>query len=366
MNWSYIIAAAVALGTAAWVFSGEISGPNQASGSTAQPISAPRPGAPVPAVRVQQSRAEPHLLQVLVRGRSAALRRIEIKAEVQARVVELPVAKGQPVRRGDVIARLAMDDRGARLAEAKALLRQREVEFAAATELAGKGYRAANTLVAGEALLDGARAAVNRLEVEIARTVIVAPFDGVLEDRAAELGSFLKVGDPVATLVDGDPFLIIGQVSEREVGQLTLGQPGTATLVDGSRFEGRLRYLATTADPATRTFRLELEVPNPQRLLRDGMTAEIRLPLRRVPAHLLSPAVLTLNQAGEIGLRAVGADSRVRFHAVRILDDGPAGVWLGGLPEELDVIVVGHEFVADGELVAPQPMASPPAAGAAT
>ena len=182
----------------------------------------------------------------------------------------------------------------------------------------------------GEMDFDAAKAAVARIRTEIDHTLIRAPFDGVVEERFAEIGAYLKVGDNVATVIDRDPMLVVAHVSERDVGGLRPGARGSATLVTGERVSGKLRYVATRADPSTRTFRVELQVVNAQRHLRSGVTTELRLPVGQVTAHFLSPALLALDDEGVIGVRTVNADGVVEFHPAVIVADETDGVWLGG------------------------------------
>src|SRR5690606_21030186 len=104
-------------------------------------------------------------------------RRVEVKSETDARVIELAIDHGSRVKAGDVIARLAAGDRQARLAEARALLAQRRIEYAAAQKLSEKGFRAETQLAATEAELQAAEAAVTVAEVELGYTTIRAPFD---------------------------------------------------------------------------------------------------------------------------------------------------------------------------------------------
>lgn len=354
-----LLALTIALAGALWVASGEygwlvgLSAKEQPqpAGSIAETANAQESRRDLPTVRVMRSVAQTRTREVVVRGRTQANRTVDLKAEVPGQVVELPREKGARVKKGEVIARLSVDERNARLAEAKAMVRQREIEFEAARQLAAKGWRPETQFAANQASLEIARAKVAEMEIEIAKTEIRAPFDGVIERRAAELGSYLQAGDPVATIVDGDPLLVTGQVTEQEVGGLRVGGPGRAQLVTGETVAGALRFIAATAEPETRTFRVELEIPNPDFRLRDGVTAELRMPVDSVSAHLLSPAVLTLDEAGAVGVRIVDENGVVRFQPAQVIADSPQGVWLAGLPEQIDVIVVGQEFVRAGDRV---------------
>ncbi|BBK43151.1 hypothetical protein STVA_31710 [Allostella vacuolata] len=243
--------------------------------------------------------------------------------------------------------------RPARLAEARALLTQREVEFRASRTLSDRGFRADNQHAVAQAQLDAARAMVTRMEVEIRRTKIRAPFPGVLESRTVELGDYVKEGDTVATLVDLDPVIVVGHLTEIERARVQMGQTGTARLATGQEATLRVRYLSANADSATRTFRIELEATNPDLAIIGGVTAEVMLTVGRVSAHRITPALLALDEQGQIGVKTVGEDDKVSFHPIRVLEDGPDGMWVSGLPERVRLISVGHEFVRAGQTVRP-------------
>ncbi|HLB80185.1 MAG TPA: efflux RND transporter periplasmic adaptor subunit [Dongiaceae bacterium] len=354
MKLSYLTAGAVAVAAVAWVLSGQFGPPPEPAEAAGERLAAAAEPA-LPQVRVRRQTAEPRAAEIVLRGRTAAVRAVELRAETRGSVAELLAEKGAAVAAGDVIARLKQDDRLARLREAKALLEQRRIEFDAATKLSAKGYRAETSVAEARAKLEQANAAVAAMEIDIGYTTIRAPFDGVVDARSAEIGDFLDVGDPIATIIDLDPILIVGQISERDVGQAKVGATGAGQLVTGERVAGVLRYVSVVADEATRTFRVELEVANPERRIPHGVSSELRLPLAESLAHRVSPAILTLADDGTIGVKIVTADDVVRFHPVTIVGDGPDGVWLAGLPETVTFVTVGQEFVGDGRRVRPVP-----------
>lgn len=352
MNRSYIMAVLLALGAAAWIASGQF-----ADGGNAPPALKPpadlAAADQVPPVRVRAQTAELRVNRAIVRGRTEAVRTVEVRAETEGRVVEVAVERGDRVVAGQVIARLASEDRPARLKEARALLEQRRLEHEAARRLSKKGFRSETQLAAASAALGTAEAAVDRAEVELDNIQLRAPFDGIVDDRMSDIGDFLKVGDHVARVVDLDPILVVGQVSEREVGGLEVGRSGSARLITGQELSGRLRFVGAMADATTRTFRAELEVANPEGKIPDGITAEIEIPLDQAMAHLVSPAILTLADDGVIGVKTLEAGDTVGFHPVTILESGLEGVWIGGLPEQVTFITVGQEFVTVGQKVKP-------------
>ena len=353
MKKSYIIAAALAVGAAAWVVSGQLEGDRKAEAQKppAQLSMAKR----VPTVRVRSQSAEQRLTEITLRGRTEALQSVDIRAETYGRIVELTIERGARLKEGDLIARLSPEGRPAALREAKALREQRRIEFTAAQKLSEKGFRAETQLAEAEAALEAADAAVRRAEVELENTEIVAPFDGIADDRMIDRGDFVELGDGIARIVDLDPILVVAQVNELDVGRIERGAVGNARLITGVEVAGQVRFVGSMADPQTRTFRVELEVPNPDGAIPDGVSAEVRLPVGEVRAHRVSPAILSLTDAGEVGVKTINADNTVRFRPVEIVDNTLDGVWLTGLPETVTFITVGQEFVTDGQEVRPVP-----------
>ena len=266
-------------------------------------------------------------------------------------MMKTPAEKGTIVRVGDLLATIDSSDRAARLAEAKALLQQRRAESDAAKRLAEKGFAPKLNLAELAANLALAQAQVAAMEVEISRLSIKSPIEGVLDERAIEVGSYLQIADPVATIVDLDPIVLVGFATERDVGQVEIGGAAQARLLDGREVAGKLRFISSRAEQETRTFRIEVEVPNTDYAIRSGLSAELVIPVDAVPAHRISPAILTLGPNGEVGVKLVDDASTVRFTPVQILREGADGLWITGLPQDARMIVVGQDFVLDGQVV---------------
>lgn len=353
MKTSYLVAAGLALAATAWIVSGQFGdGERPAGASVAEGAVGSEPEA-LTAVRVREVTARARTRSITVNGRTEESRRVTLRAETAGPVAETGAEEGRAMKAGDIVVRLDVEDRNARLAEAKALVRQRQIEYRAAAQLAKKGFRADTQLAGARAQLDAAMARTKSMEIDLRRTVIRAPFDGVLETRYVERGDYVRNGDNVASIVDLDPILAVGYVSERNVADIAIGTPGSVRLVDGRRAEGRVRYVASVAEPETRSFRIELEIANPDYGIRAGLTGELNLPLSDIHAHVVSPAVLTLADDGRIGVRIVDGEDRVVFVPVKILADTPQGVWIDGLADGARLITVGHEFVRAGQKVRP-------------
>jgi multidrug efflux system membrane fusion protein len=252
------------------------------------------------------------------------------------------------VTAGDLLCRIDPGGRPALLAEAEARLLEAEANERASAALSERGFTAETAAIANRAALQAAQALVEQARLEIARLEIHAPFDGVLETDTAELGTLLQPGSECATVLALDPIKLTGYVSETNVGALVVGAPVGARLLTGEMLSGRITFVARAADEATRTFRIEAEAPNPDGSIRAGITAEILVAVAGDVGHLLPQSALTLDDDGRLGVRAA-VDGMAQFMPVELLRDTPDGIWVGGLPEALDVIVVGQDFVTDGQ-----------------
>ncbi len=351
MNRSILIAVLIAAGAALWVGSGALSESNQPEVKKG-PAEVSDLGERQQ-VRVLKVEAESYQRSMVLRGSTEADRKVNLRAEAAGRIKTLPFEKGAHIEKGDLLLEIDPQDYPARLREAEALREQRRIEVEAARKLAEKGYRSQTELAAAEAALQAADAAVERAEVALENLKIYAPFSGKLETRQVELGDFLDKGDGVGQLVDLDPIRVVGFANEQQIDDLSVGAEASARLLNGERLEGVIDFISSTAEPGTRTFRVELSVPNADERVPDGITAEMRLPRSTITAHRISPAFLTLADDGRVGVRAVDEESNVVFHPISIVGESREAVWVTGLPKTALVIVVGQEFVREGDPVEP-------------
>ena len=351
MNKSFLIAVILAAGTTAWILSGTF------DQTTAQTLSKPpadlvQNNAPQ-SVRVQVFHARDYQPSLVLTGQSEAVRQASITSETHGAIQELPIEKGRFVKRGTVLATVALNDRAAKLAEAKALLAQREMEYDAARRLSKKGFRAETQLVAHKAALESARARVLQNQLELNKTKIKAPFDGILHTRLVETGTVLRLGDSLGTLLDLSSIIISAEVNEQQVAQLSVGTPARVTLASGQTAHGSIRFIAAGANPGTRTFKIEVLVPNPDRSIPAGMTATLTLDAPPRRAHLVSPGILTLRDDGRVGVFMLTKNDRVRFVPADIIANTSNGLWLAGLPNRAVLVTVGQEFIVDRQDVLP-------------
>lgn len=309
-----------------------------------------KPLSDVPSVRVAELTAAARNATVTVRGRTQALHAVDVRAEIEGVVKAIHFEKGQKVRKGDVLCEIDINDRGAKVAQMNAMVAQTSKELEVAQELYKQGFRSKTQLAQAQAASEAAKAGASTMGIQLANTKIRAPFDGYVDDRYVDVGDYMRAGDKCEMVYAPEPFLAVGAVSEHEVGQISIGDTASATLVTGETVKGKVRFVADRADSTTRTFRIEVELPNAGNALRDGVSADIHIPVKRVAAFHISPGILVLDDAGAVGVRIV-ENGIVRFRPIQIVSDGPDGMWIAGLPERVRIITVGQEFVTDGERV---------------
>jgi len=356
IRFSHLLAVGIAAGVAGWMWTGTYVEGGRADAEGATPPPAERASvadATLFRVSVREIVAEPRRSVLVIRGRTEAEAKVAVRAETSGRVAKRQVREGQRVDKGDVLCTLDRGAREAKVLEARAQLAQARLDHSAATTLNERGFTAQTRVAALKAAMDAAAARLEEEQLELSRTVIEAPIAGIVESPMVETGTILAVGQICATLIDPDPVIAIGQVSERDVNALTPGQNAEVELVTGETVAGRVRYVAPAADSATRTFRVEIEVPNPDGAIRDGITATARVPLVERMAHRISSGILTLADDGTVGVRAVNDADEVTFHPVTILGGDTDGLWVGGLPDRLRVIVAGQDYVIEGQTVEP-------------
>lgn len=324
---------------------GGLNGPNPAA---AKPVSG---AAGLPSVQVKLIPEEVREYDVVLRGRTQATRAVLVKSETSGVVAETPVLQGTTVPKGAVLCRLAVDARQAALDQARANLKSMQLQQQANAELAKKGYRSPTQVLQAQAGADQARAAARAAEIALRQVDVRAPFAGVFDHRDAEVGAYLSPGQSCGAMIELNPLLIVGDVPETDAAKLRVGAPAVATLVDGQTLNGRVRYVAHDADPATRTYHLEITVANPGLAVRSGLSADLRIAAGRGPAHLAPVSALVLDSAGRQGLRYVTADDRVAFAPVTVMEQTPQGAWIRGLSGPTRVITVGQSYVADGQRV---------------
>jgi multidrug efflux system membrane fusion protein len=330
-----------------WVASGMLKAQNENENDSAK-----RKNAEIPLVKVtvENVTADEVTREISLYGRTEPDRIATIRSEVKGLVKEVHVQEGERVSKGQKIISIEKSDVVSRLKSAKATLEQREVELKGAQSLKKQGYQSQTALAQAIANVETAKADMVSYQLAVFKSQIIAPFDGIINVRFVEVGDFLKIGDNIAILVDLDPLVIAANVTEVNVHGLKTQQQATGRMVSGDVLQGKIRYISSISEPGTNTFRIEVEVPNADYSQMAGISTELALPLEKTWAMRISPAVMALDEQGNLGVKTV-VDEHVKFVPIDIVKSDSQGVWLSGMGQQADIITLGHGFVRDGDKV---------------
>lgn len=342
-----LIAVLIAVAMGFWLLSGELG----SSGLGAQERENTTPTNQIPLVRGVESTARPRTEYLEVRAQTRANRVVQVRAEVSGRVEAIPAIKGTRVKAGDLLCKIAVDTRETDLDQARADLKSAQLEYSGLLDMQRRGLQSEINVAKARAALEASRARAKRAELALKKTHIVAPFDSIVDTQPVEVGDFLSTGQVCVTLMEIKPMLVVGQVAEKAIGQIKLGDQVEVSLITGDTMTGKVSFIGRAPDATTRTYPIEVTVPDPGENIRAGLTAQMKVPVGQKSAHLISPASMVLNDAGVIGVRIVDDSDIVHFKPVKVVSEGPNGVWVDGLPEHVRLITVGQEDVFDGQKV---------------
>lgn len=352
MKASRITAVGIVLAAVLWIASGHLLPHDSAEGQAAVRTSEAEKQ-PAFRVSVMPVAIAPHSPTLTLSGRTEADHKVTITARTGGALTELRVKRGQHVEKDEIVAVLSDDARKAQVAQAEALVEQRRAELEAKRTLIQSGALPKLDMVNLESQFKAAEASLSAARAELERSIVRAPWAGVITDVPAEVGgaAFSMAGKEIATLVALDPMLAVVEVSERKLAGVKVGEPASVKLITGQTVKGRVRYVSKSASATTRTYRVEVEMDNPDGKIPDGITAEVVVSLQAVPSAKVPRSALTISSAGDIGVRVVDAQSKVQFVPVKIVEDRQNTMWLSGLEDGARIIVRGQDFVREGQLV---------------
>ncbi|WED22278.1 efflux RND transporter periplasmic adaptor subunit [Vibrio sp. JC009] len=283
-------------------------------------------------------------------GRTAPDRQAKLGAEVAGKVTGLLVKKGDFVEKGQGVVQVDKANLETQLERAKASLRLREKEYKAAQSLKSKGLQGEVAFTQAQSSLIEARALVKDAQLAIKNSLIKAPFDGIVDDLFVDLGDFIGVGDPVSSFIDLKKLVIEADVSERHIQSLELNQKARIRMIGGQIVYGKLRYISRVSSVATNTFPIEVEIENRDGKIPAGISAEVELELEATRAIKVTPAMLALDESGNLGVKTV-KDNMIKFVPIQLVKAEQDGVWLSGFGDSVDIVTVGQGFVRDGDRV---------------
>jgi len=297
--------------------------------------------------------------QLVLRARTEANRSVDVKAQMAGRIVAVPVAEGALVQAGAILCDIDQEDRKLRLQHARAGLKQATIEYQGARKLEQGGYQSELAIAKAKTRLESARVALERSTLDLDNLSIKAPFAGVVERRPVEVGDFVQPGQLCAQVVELNPLKVSAEITEQEIGKISLTRGAQLTLVNGETLSGSISYLSRQANPVTRSFRIEATIANPQLRFLAGMSGSLQIAAEPMAAHLIPSSLVLLDDAGHLVVRAVDDQGIINTLSVANVGENSDGVWVTGLPDRVALVTIGQNYVSEAEQVAVSYRTSP-------
>jgi len=336
-----------------------------------------------------------------LQGQTIHNKKIDVKSETSGNISEINFSRGDKVNKNLSLVLISMDDRKEKLLSAQKdlerlskelilneknrdnLLRQNiekiklyEIEYASAKQLIDKGlssksklslasFNLANaeadredikikfesTLANLEAQITNVKSLLKNIKLDIAKTNISAPFDGIISKKMVEETEFISVGTPLFTIIDLDPIKIEGYLSEFDVNKVSVGTNAIIEDSNGIKKNGTITFISPSAEISTRTFEITIEANNKDLTYKSGITTKIIIKGSELKAHKIPPSILTLLDDGTVGVKAVNKENNVVFYPTKTIKDTIDGMWVSGLPESVNLIISGQEYISIGEKI---------------
>jgi len=279
---------------------------------------------------------------------------VTVSAEVEARVERIPLVEGSAVRAGDLLVQLNTELLQPAFEMAKVQVERDQIEYERMANLVRDDATPKRDLDDATARLAVSKATLEQARARLERTRIAAPSDGILNDLPVEEGEYVKVGTPVAEVVDVNTVKVAVEIPERDIAFFKVGQMAQVQAnIKGSELllEGKITFISELADERTRSTRTEITIANKDRLLRSGQIVRARLTRRILKDAILIPLLAVIPMEDSKAVYVVNSGQAQRREVKLDIIKGDRILVTSGLRPGDRLITAGHRFVAPGQKV---------------
>ena len=349
-----IIAVVVASIAVIWMLAGDNGitvSPTESSPQESAPSSQAEETALIHSVQAETLTAATIEMHLPLSGTTEANETLNLINSYSGRVTKLAIKKGTFIKKGTPILQIDTRTLKIEIEQARLLIKQRNLELDGIKRLAANNFSSKINLAKAETELAAAKAAEHSLLVDLENATLTAPFSGIVNTLDVQEGQVLGNGVSIGTLVSLNPIKVSVNIPQNKIEKIQLGILGDIHLESGYEAEGVISYISTTANSSSRTITVEIQVDNPENKIPSGLTAAVNFILGTQKAHSFSPALLTLDDAGNTAIKMIDIDNSVVIAPVQIVKSERDKVWVSGLPDNVNIITVGQGFVSAGDTV---------------
>ena len=345
--------------------------------------------------------AEEIVLSITLQGQTMHNRTIDVKSETTGNIINKNYKRGKIVTSNELLVEISIEDRQELLnsytkdlerinkeilineqkkdnsiLKTKEQIKLFEIEYQSAKQLIDKGLSSKSKLSLAsfnlanaksnlrdielnyqsqlanlESQIANIKSKIKNITIDIDNTKISSPFEGIINDSYVELGDYVRPGDVLFSLIDLNPIKIQGYLSEIDVNKIMIDTQAVVRTSNSITKTGKITFISPTAETATRTFEITVEANNDDLLFKSGITASIKIKGSSIKAHKISPSILTLQDDGTVGIKAINDNNKVVFYPIKKEIDTIDGMWVSGLPDEVKIIITGQEYITTGQIV---------------
>ena len=338
---------------------------------------------------------------IILQGQTIHNRAIDVKSETTGNIINKNYKRGKIVNADELLVKISIEDREELLNSSikelekinkeilinekkrdnsnlrtKEQIKLYEIEYESAKQLIDKGLSSKSKLslasfnlintksnlidielnyqsqVANlESQLANIKSKIKNIKIDIENTEISSPFTGVINNSYVEIGNYVQPGNVLFSVVDLNPIKIQGYLSESDINKVKIGTKATVNNSNLIEKIGEITFISPTAETSTRTFEITIEANNDDLLFKSGITASIAIKGSTIQAHKIPPSILTLQDDGSVGIKAIDENNKVVFYPIKKEIDTIDGMWVSGLPNELRIIITGQEYITVGQIV---------------
>jgi len=288
---------------------------------------------------------------ILIQGQTIYNKKVDVKSETTGNITKLNFNRGDNIKIGSPLIEISKENRIEILNSAKELIKLYEIEYSSAKQLLDKGLSSKSKLALASYNLIDAKSKLKNIQLDIDNTNIMAPFSGIITNKYVEVSEFITPGTVLLTIVNLNPIKIQGYLSEYDINKVKTNTKAIIENTNGTRKEGKITFISPSAEIGTRTFEITIEADNSDLEYKSGVTTSITIQGSELEAHKISPSILTLQDDGTVGVKTLSKKNTVVFYPIQKVKDTVDGMWVSGLPEEVNIIISGQEYVTVGQLI---------------
>ena len=284
-----------------------------------------------------------------IQGNVDTKKNILIYPETSGILNQLNVKAGQKVTKGQVLARI--DDGGiaAQVAQAETQLALSQTTFDRQKRLWDQKIGSEIQFLQAKTSLESQQKAVAQLKSQLAKTIVRAPFSGTIDDVMTEQGKVVAPGQELFRIVSLTDMYVAATVPENYLERVELGAPVNVYIKPiGKTYEGKIRQVGNFINPNSRTFKIEVALPNPENLLRPNQVAVLKILDYTTKDAILIPENIVQQKSNDRLIVYTIENKEGEEQPVAVEKEVKTGYTSGAYTEIKSGLKVGDKIITDG------------------